>query len=164
VRQFFTPSLNTTEEASMNHYRKRLELKVTAQTAFDALTTQSGIEGWWTRTCEVGAGLGAAVTVRFGKTYKVMRIERADPGREVRWRCVESYLSVPGVIDRAGEWQDHIIVFRLHEPSPGQSVLDFEHIGLDPTVQCYDVCSAGWEQFLASFKAYTETGRGHPFK
>lgn len=147
----------------MNHYRKQIEFDVPSQTVFAALTTQVGIEGWWTASCTVGEGTGASVSVRFGKTYKVMRIEKANPGREVHWRCVESYLFVPGVIDRKDEWKDHDITFRLSERVPGRTVLDFEHVGLDPTVECYEVCTGGWEQFLASLKEYAETGLGRPF-
>lgn len=148
----------------MDHYRKTLELAAPAAAVFDALTTQRGIEGWWTRTCSVGTGPGATLRVDFGKTFKVMRIEKADPPREVRWRCTDSYLFVPGVIDRKDEWKDHEIVFRLTEPKPGVTTLDFQHIGLDPSVGCYDVCSVGWDQFLASLRAYVQTGKGTPFQ
>lgn len=148
----------------MKHYRNHMELNAAANAVYAAITTREGIRGWWTQDCEVGDGVGASITVRFGRTFKVMVIKRADPGREVRWLCVDSYLFVPGVIDRKDEWKNHEIVFRLSEPTPGQTVLDFEHIGLEPSVTCYQVCTGGWDQFLASLKAYAETSQGQPFE
>lgn len=148
----------------MSHYRTSMDLNASATSVFAALTTQAGIEGWWTRDCEVGFGIGATVTVRFGRTYKVMRIERAEPLRELLWRCVESYLYVPGVIDAEDEWKDHEIVFRLSDRGAATTTLDFEHIGLDPSVACYDVCTGGWNQFLASLQEYVETGTGRPYE
>jgi len=35
--------------------------------------------------------------------------------------------------------------------------------GLRPGLDCYRLCSAGWDHYLASLAAYAETGAGQPF-
>jgi len=37
------------------------------------------------------------------------------------------------------------------------------HFGLDPTLDCYGTCSRGWDHYLASLRAYVETGTGNPW-
>jgi hypothetical protein len=41
--------------------------------------------------------------------------------------------------------------------------LTFLHEGLNRSFECYTVCEAGWNTFLASLQAYITTGRGKPF-
>lgn len=147
----------------MNHYQTTIQLSAPAATVYAALTTPAGIAGWWTRDCTVGTAAGETVTVRFGTTYKVLRIERLEPLREVGWRCIDSYLHVPGIIDAKDEWKDHELIFRLREHSATATTLAFDHIGLNPSVACYDICTGGWAQFLSSLQAYVQTGTGRPY-
>ena len=92
-----------------------------------------------------------------------MRIESLQPGTEVQWVVVDSHLSVPG-LTRTDEWIGTTIVFRLTPQSASATRLELEHVGLTPEVACYELCSQGWRQFLASLKAYVETGEGMPFR
>ncbi|MDQ2874979.1 MAG: hypothetical protein M3Y33_09385 [Actinomycetota bacterium] len=39
----------------------------------------------------------------------------------------------------------------------------FRHEGLSPQLECYDMCRAGWDQYLPSLRDYLETGTGTPF-
>jgi hypothetical protein len=38
------------------------------------------------------------------------------------------------------------------------------HIGLNPDIECYEICSNGWVQFVNSLKLFLETGKGSPYK
>ena len=102
------------------------------------------------------------MTVRFGKTFKVMEVDQAEPKRALRWRCVDSHIDAPGVLSRTDEWKGTTIAFDL-SPDPAGTRLRLTHAGLTPQIECYDLCSAGWRQFLGSLKAYAETGTGTPF-
>ncbi len=131
---------------------------------YDALTTEAGLRGWWTLNCEVGKRVGAESVFRFGKTYKRMQIEVLEPGREVRWRCVGHHHHAPGELSRTDEWVDTMLAFQLTTQTPGRTLLDFEHAGLHPKLECYVMCERGWEYYLKnSLKTYVETGRGEPF-
>jgi uncharacterized protein YndB with AHSA1/START domain len=140
----------------------KLEIGAPASTVYEALTTQQGLRGWWTADCDAGTGVGAQATFRFDGTFKVMRIERLLPDAEVCWKCVEAHIDAPGLLTRTDEWTGTSIVFRLVPRSPSETLLEFEHIGLVPQVECYEICTRGWQQFLASLKSYAETGKGAP--
>lgn len=144
----------------MSHYRQQIDLDAPPAAVYAALATQAGLRSWWTRTCDVAEAEGGEATFRFGPHHKAMRIERLDPPREVRWKCEAAHIEVPGM--RPDEWVGTTIAFRL-APSGGGTRLDFEHVGLVPGLQCWDICRSGWDQFLASLHDQVEQGRGRPF-
>lgn len=143
-------------------YRRRLELAAPVATVYRALTTPEGLRGWWTQTSETGTREADAIDVHFGPVWKRMRIERLVADRTVRWHCVDANLIAAGVRDPR-EWVDTSLIFRLVAVAPDRCTLHFEHLGLTPAVDCYAICSAGWEQFLGSLRRYVETGTGAPY-
>lgn len=146
----------------MNSYKCDLLLATPAEKVYEALTTQRGIEEWWTATSEVGTAVGELISIRFGPTFKTMRIEVLRPNTEVRWHVTDAQLVAPG-LTRTNEWIGTTIAFQL-TPQPDYATrLTLEHIGLTPEVECYELCSQGWRQFLASLKRYVETGKGTPY-
>jgi uncharacterized protein YndB with AHSA1/START domain len=146
----------------MKNYQSNISLSAPASSVYKALTTQSGIRGWWTVSCDAGIAVGEQITIRFGQTFKVMRIESLRPEAEVRWRVTDAQLDVPG-LKRTKEWIGTTIVFNIMIQSPLVTSLQLEHIGLTPQVECYNLCSQGWGQFLGSPKSYVETGTGAPY-
>ena len=146
----------------MHSFKFDLLVAAPAAKVFEALTTQQGIQSWWTTSSEVGTAVGEHITIRFGGTFKVMQIEALHPATEVRWRVVDAHLVVPGLA-RTNEWLGTTIVLQLVPQSDTVTRLSLEHIGLTPEVECYDICSQGWAQFLESLKAYLETGKGSPY-
>ena len=146
----------------MHSFKFDLLVAAPAAKVFEALTTQQGIQSWWTTSSEVGTAVGEHITIRFGGTFKVVQIEALHPATEVRWRVVDAHLVVPGLA-RTNEWLGTTIVLQLVPQSDTVTRLALEHIGLTPEVECYDICSQGWTQFLESLKAYLETGKGSPY-
>lgn len=146
-----------------DHYTCKLIIEAPASTVYAALTTQSGLRGWWTADCDAGTGVGAQATFRFDETFKVMRIERLLQDAEVCWQCVQAHIDAPGLLTRTDEWIGTSILFLLIPRSSSETLLEFEHIGLAPQVECYEICTRGWQQFLASLKSYAETGKGTPY-
>ncbi|MFC5498937.1 SRPBCC domain-containing protein [Caenimonas terrae] len=145
----------------MDHFRRQLVLSAPAADVYQALATQQGLQGWWTQSCEADGHAGGRATFRFGQTRKVMRIDRLEPGREVRWHCIESHIAIAGV--PPDEWRDTQIVFRLTPRGAAQTVLDFEHIGLTPALACWGACNKGWDHFLGSLRSLVESGEGAPY-
>ena len=85
------------------------------------------------------------------------------PNREVRWHVVEAFIDYSR-LQRRDEWVGTDIVFQLTPQDSGNKTqLDFEHIGLTPAFECFEVCNAGWSQFLGSLQSLVETGQGQPF-
>lgn len=147
----------------MNSFRHHLTLRASPAAVHAALATPEGVRGWWTEDCDVPTEVGATVRVRFDCAKKDFRIERLEPGRAVEWRCTAAYLDVPSV-ERRSEWVGTRLRFRLEPRPDGGTELWFEHEGLEPGLDCFELCSAGWQQFLASLQRFVETGRGEPYR
>ncbi len=147
----------------MKNYQCRVEIAASVAKVFGAITTEKGLKGWWTTTCEAGTGAGSRATFRFGKTHNVMRVEKLSPERELVWQCLEQHHE-SAELKRKDEWAGTRLSFRLEAVSPASTVLHFEHEGLNPQLECYAICERGWDHFLKhSLKRYVETGRGEPF-
>lgn len=147
----------------MHHYQQSLVLDAAPAAVYAALTTPAGLRGWWTRDCDVSTEVGGTLRFRFGAHWKAMRIERLDPDREVRWECTTAHIDM-AQFRRKDEWVGTQIVFRLSPLESGRTRLDFEHVGLVPAFECWDVCADGWRHYLGSLQQFIETGRGTPYE
>ncbi len=145
----------------MSHYRQHLILDANPDTVYAALTTPEGLRGWWTQDCDVPTEVGETIHFRFGRTHKEMRIEKLEPGREVRWLCTGAHIAAERLTHR-DEWVGTQLVFRLTPEGAGRTRVDFEHVGLVPTFECYDLCSNGWQYYLGSLQRFVDSGRGTP--
>ncbi|MES2106479.1 MAG: SRPBCC domain-containing protein [Pseudomonadota bacterium] len=146
----------------MKNYQHSLTITATPAAVYAALTTTKGLRGWWTPDCEGTMEVGGTIHFRFGTTHKDMRIERLEPGREVRWECTRAHIAADSIAHK-DEWVGTQPVFRMSDVGQGRTRLDFEHIGLVPSLECYGLCYKGWEQFMGSLQQYLETGAGTPF-
>jgi uncharacterized protein YndB with AHSA1/START domain len=146
----------------MNHYQKTLFIHADAAAVYAAIATEEGLRAWWTPDCTADTHVGGTAHFRFGGTHKDMSIEQLDTNRGVRWFCTRAHIESTSLA-RKDEWTGTEIVFRLTPTIDGKTRLDFEHIGLVPALGCYDLCSNGWNYFLASLQQLVETGRGTPW-
>jgi uncharacterized protein YndB with AHSA1/START domain len=147
----------------MNHYQQSLVLETNPASVYAALTTAEGLRGWWTQDCDVQTKVGGTIRLRFGQTRKALRIERLEPGSEVRWLCTAAHIAA-GQLTHRDEWFGTQMIFRLTPQGNERTRLDFEHIGLVPALECYQMCHDGWRHFLGSLQKFTETGRGAPYQ
>ena len=145
----------------MNHFQHTRVIDADPAAVYAAITTAEGLRAWWTPTCDADAHVGGAAHFRFGETFCAMSIEQLDPNRGVRWFC--THVEAAGTSTQITEWIGTEIVFRLTPTIDGRTRLDFEHIGLVPTLGCYDLCSTCWSYFLGSLQQFVETGRGTPW-
>jgi uncharacterized protein YndB with AHSA1/START domain len=145
----------------MSHYQRSLVLEARPEAVYAALTTPEGLRGWWTQDCDVATQVGGTIELRFGGTRKQLRIERLEPGREVRWLCTRAHIAA-AQLARRDEWVGTQIVFRLTPQGEGRTRFEFEHVGLVPAFECYGLCSDGWQYYLASLQRFVATGRGTP--
>jgi uncharacterized protein YndB with AHSA1/START domain len=124
---------------------------------FDALTTLDGLAGWWTPIVRGTPTTGGAIEFGFsGLDEKVvMRVAEATRPSSVVWSCL-THTGHP-------EWEGTTIVFQLTPTENQPGVLKFRHVGLSPTLTCYQTCETGWDHFLTSLLNYAEHGAGNPF-
>ena len=147
----------------MSNYQQSLVLKAAPATVYAALTTPAGLRGWWSQDSDIETHVGGSLHFRFGRNHKDMRIERLAPEQEVRWLCTGAHIAA-GQLTRRDEWVGTQLVFRLTPQANGGTRLDFEHIGLVPAFECYDLCSDGWRYFMNSLRLFVETGCGTPWQ
>jgi uncharacterized protein YndB with AHSA1/START domain len=135
-------------------YHTHVELARPPEVVFDALTTLSGLAGWWSPVTGTGAAGGV---LRFDHVHNgpvLIAVDVANRPHSVVWTVLEYELDP--------EWVGTRITFELGPNGSGETQLAFRHDGLTPQVACYDRCSRGWDYFLASLRDFVETGTGTP--
>lgn len=146
----------------MNNYTTTIELKASAENICEALSHQ--IPLWWSELFTgASAQEGDVFTVRFGDLiHKTIRIKEAISNSRLIWSVEDSLIAIPELKNQT-EWIGTRIVWEM-EQKENSSLLQLTHVGLNPTVECYTICSGGWNQFIGSLKLFLETGTGNPYK
>ncbi len=128
---------------------------VDGSAAYAALTTQDGINGWWTSRAEVpGADVGDVLKMSFPDAPMTwdMRVDRSEPSSRVEWACIGG---PPG-------WDGTRVVWDI-EAADDQTVVRLDHTGFPAVDDMFRTVTVGWAQMLVSLKAYVETGVRKPF-
>jgi uncharacterized protein YndB with AHSA1/START domain len=142
----------------------QLEISVNASIdrVFTGITQE--IPLWWTEMFEgISGKSGDVFTVRFGPAvFKTMRIEEIVPIEKVVWLVTDTLIDLPELNNKR-EWLDTRIVWQL-KTEETTTTIQLTHFGLNANVECYGICSKGWQEFCDSLKSHVETGKGMPFK
>jgi uncharacterized protein YndB with AHSA1/START domain len=147
------------ESSNIASYTKTQHIQVSPRKLYEAVSTVSGIKGWWSRDVVAKNG---DITVRFGeKNFQTLRLLQPCPDKKVVWEWIAQYFPVEGTT-RTDEWVGTRVSFDIQENLDGSSTLVFTHSGLTPQLVCYGKCNAGWDHFLGSLKSYVEKGKGTP--
>jgi hypothetical protein len=141
-------------------YHVSLNVNATPQQVFDAI---NNICGWWSEDFE-GASTkhGDVFTVRFDKTFITMKVMELIPGKRILWLVTNSFKH--WMQRNHTEWIGTTISFDLAE-TDHQTEIRFTHHGLVPQLDCYDVCTDAWGQYIRqSLRSLISTGTGQPTK
>lgn len=136
----------------MHSILHRIIIETTPEKLFQALTTQEGLNAWWTKAT-AGNGIGSVSRFFFGPDdHQVdMEIRELKPNAQVSWQCV------------SGPWEETGLFNFAISPDERGAVLHFSHAGWPETDDFYQHCNAKWGFFLVvSLKNYLETGTGQP--
>lgn len=89
------------------------------------------------------------------------KIIEAIPAKKVVWLVTDSYMN--SYKDK-GEWTNTKIVFELTE-TKGKTQVDFTHVGLNESMECYTDCEWGWNHYMnGSLPKLFKLGKGTPYK
>jgi len=115
---------------------------------FEALTTQEGLQGWWTADTEAKPEVGSQAVFGFFNRSTVfrMRIDELTPPKRVKWSC-------EGEID---EWIDTELQFDLNLQEEGGTLVCFRHGGWRTTDGIYAQCNTTWGTLMFRLKDYAE--------
>ncbi|MEO7306448.1 MAG: SRPBCC domain-containing protein [Ferruginibacter sp.] len=144
----------------MNDYKKDIIINKPVAEVYAAITLH--IADWWSNDLSgASAHKGDSFTIAFGKTQKTFNIVDVIPNSQVIWECVKAYINNPS-LENKSEWVGTKMIWSLSATGQG-TTLHFLHEGLNQSMECYTICEAGWDMFLASLQTYLTTGKGMPF-
>ncbi|HEY5746302.1 MAG TPA: SRPBCC domain-containing protein [Chryseolinea sp.] len=139
-------------------YTTTIAVNATAQAAFQGINR---VTKWWTENLEGRSEkLNDEFTVRFGDVHvSTQKLVEVIPDKKVVWLVTDSNLNFIG--DKH-EWTGTKISFEIFEQDK-KTQIRFTHLGLAPTVECFDACSNAWGQYIQqSLSSLVNTGKGHP--
>ena len=146
----------------MSGYTNTFEIAAPAASVYEAIT--KGVTAWWTTGSSDASTLGDVFTTRFDKTYNHIKVSALDQDRHVEWQIMEHFHDNE-TLTRDDEWTGTRIIWTLNPIDNGNTSITFLHDGLVQSMECWDICEAGWNFFLLdSLKPYLEEGEGQPFQ
>jgi hypothetical protein len=140
------------------NYTTRFTVDQTPEDVFAAITN---VRGWWSEDIEGGtANLGDVFDYHFSDVHRCkIKLTEVIPGEKVAWLVLENYFNF---INDQTEWVNTEITFDI-VPKGDQTEVRFEHLGLVPAYECFDICSNGWATYInGSLRNLITTGKGQP--
>lgn len=136
-------------------YSRVITVKNTPKTVYEALTT--GIEHWWTKPDKPLSKVGDQAKFTFppGKSFWTFEATALIPEQYVEMTCVDAlhlHEGQPKEIEK--EWLNTKVIWKI-TPQGENTEIQLTHIGLMPSLLCYEICQEGWDFFFTdSLKAY----------
>jgi uncharacterized protein YndB with AHSA1/START domain len=122
---------------------------------FAALTTLDGLAGWWTQDTSGSPSSGGELTFGFGSDKAELMVKEVISPLLVVWKCARH--------SKFPEWQHTTLIFDMRAQDTSSTVVAFRHVGLVPTLNCYTLCTRGWDHYLDSLAASVEGKGGSPW-
>ena len=138
----------------MTDYRKTIRVQATPDALFDAVTTPAGLTAWWVTATGSGDTDGELQFFMSAPEPLRVHVDLATRPTSVQWTVTECTFEP--------DWVGTRPTFTITPVDDGASELEFTHVGLTDELECIDMCTRGWDHYLASLRAYVETGVGHP--
>ena len=131
-----------------------VHIHATPVAVYAALTTKSGVTGWWTRKAGVEEREGGTIRFTFGGDFHPqMKQTKLEPGRRVEWLCVAGHAN----------WQDNRFTFQIEERKGEAFLLFSQDYARELTDEVYGTYNFNWGFYLNSLKQFCEKGAGAPF-
>lgn len=135
-------------------YQKTLRVQAAPEMLYDAITSVDGLAAWWTPTSG-STSCGGELRFWFdAPDVCVMRVDESERASSVRWTVT--------ACDFLPDWVDTRPAFTITPIDEQFTELTFRHHGLTADLECIDMCTRGWNHYLASLRQYAETGQGMP--
>jgi hypothetical protein len=125
------------------NYTTAFTVDQSPEEVFDAV---NNVRGWWSEEIQGHTDkLGAEFKFHYEDLHhSTHKITEFVPGKKVVWHVPKARINF--VKDKA-EWDGTDIVFEIGRKA-SKTELRFTHVGLVPTIECYDGCSGGWGFYI----------------
>lgn len=132
----------------MSDIRHEINIQAPPQTVYEALTTQEGLQNWWTVDTQALPEVGSLAVFGFFNRSTVfrMRIDELIPEKRVKWSC-------EGDVD---EWIGTEIQFDLESDEGAGSKMRFQHKNWRSMEGIYAQCNTTWGNLMFRLKAFAE--------
>ncbi len=131
-----------------------LPIRAAPERLFDALTTPTGLDQWWTLQSAGERRLGVEYRLYFGPDYDWR-------AKVVRYAPVAEFELEMTVSDR--DWLGSRVGFRL-EPRGELSWLRFHHLGWKEPNEHYRISCNCWAMYLRVLRRFLEYGESVPYQ
>ncbi len=130
----------------------KIRLHAAPDHVYQALTTQAGLQSWFTPHVEGQVSEGHEVKMSFsGKEPFRWRMSAFKPTTHVHWKCLEGPGSAKGTS----------VTYTLNGQG-GQTVLECDHGGWPEGHEAFATCNTLWGILMGRLKEYAETGKANP--
>ena len=112
---------------------------------YKALTSKSGLAGWWTEDLEHSGEPGSISTFRFKSgAFNRMQIITSQP-HWIEWQCIDGH----------EQWKGSRITFELCE-LPAETLVCFSHFGFKEQTTYIGECSFFWARYFIQLQQLCE--------
>ncbi len=127
-------------------------VKAAREAVYKALTEETGLSAWFTADSAVE---GSRVDFGFdgGQRAIIVEVARLEPHQSVEWIMLQGFPT--------WELTQARITWTL-TPYENATMIRFSHSGWETTDGAFASVAYKWAGYIASLKAYVETGRGTP--
>ena len=129
-------------------------IKASAKQVFQAVSTPTGLDAWWTKRASGRPEEGAEYTLWYGPGYE---------WHGVVSRCVQDKEFELEMIDAQGDWRGTHVGFLLDEHK-GVTQVRFRHVGWREANEHYRVSCYCWAMYLRLLKRYAQCGEIVPYE
>ena len=137
----------------MAEIHHRVGIKASAESIYQALTTNAGLTSWWTNDVTGAGNVGSVIQFRFNGGGPDFEVTKLIENETVQWKHSGSMPE---------EWMGSEILFQLQVQND-QTIVRFSHYNWKEATDFMAHCSTKWAVFLLSLKDALETGNGKPF-
>ena len=149
------PALATPVTGAADDYTYEMQVRVPLAQAVEAVTDDAVISRWWTAvTRSERHGDEVRLFVGADAPFVFFTVDHAPDTGVVTWTVTACAVMADWVGTRPS--------FLVQPSDDGTCSIEFRHIGLTPTLECFDQCRAGWNHFMPSLHQFLETGVGRP--
>ena len=138
----------------------KVKIKSSSSVIYNAVSTQNGIKGWWSKDCSVSEIEGGTSLLKFNKEGMIVEMgfetKSLLPNEKVVWECT----AMPNPA-----WLRTKIITEISETSDGCEVI-FSHTGFDEKwagQPPFEQTKGTWNHFVTSLVSFCESGIGQPW-